>query len=70
MNFSFEFYQKMKRDLSEKSYQKAFEIAKYLEWQPTKEWGDIIHAACSSREYIEGCGIAVESWFNSNLLWR
>lgn len=70
MNFSFQFYQKMKSELSEKSYLKAFEIAKYLEWHPAKEWREIIHTACNNPDYIEGCGVSVEAWFNRNLLWR
>ena len=69
MNFPFKFYQKMKSDLSESAYLKAFEIAKWLEGVPRKEWADTIHTACSNRNYIGGCGVAVESWFNRNLLW-
>ena len=70
MNFSFDFYQRMKHDLSEKAYLKAFEMAKYMEMHPRSEWADIVHRGCSHREWAEGCGAAVEHWFNSNLLWQ
>lgn len=70
MNFSFDFYQRMKADLSEKAYLKAFEMAKYMEMHPRSEWADIVHRGCSHREWAEGCGAAVEHWFNSNLLWQ
>ncbi len=70
MNFSFDFYQRMKNDLSEKAYLKAFEMAKYLETQPRQEWADIVRRGCSHREWAEGCGVAVEMWFNRNLLWQ
>lgn len=70
MNFSFDFYQRMKADLSEKAYEKAFEMAKYMEMCPPSEWADIIHRGCSHREWAEDCGAAVEHWFNANILWR
>ena len=70
MNFSIDFYQRMKNDLSEKAYLKAFEMAKYMEMHPRSEWADIVHRGCSHREWAEGCGVAVEMWFNRNLLWQ
>ncbi len=70
MNFSFDFYQRMKHDLSEKAYLKAFEMAKYMEMHPRSEWADIVRRGCSHREWAEGCGVAVEHWFNANLLWQ
>ncbi|MGX8717170.1 MAG: hypothetical protein ACSW8C_04240, partial [bacterium] len=69
MNFSIDFYQRMKNDLSEKAYLKAFEMAKYMEACPRSEWVNIVRQGCSNREWAEGCGVAVEMWFNRNLLW-
>lgn len=69
MNFPFSFYQKMKHDLSPKAYIKAFEIAKWMEWHPRNEWASIVRTACNNRDYIEGQGIQVETWFNNNLLF-
>ena len=70
MNFSFDFYQRMKADLSEKAYLKAFEMAKYMETRPRSEWTEIVRQGCSHKEWSEGCGVAVEMWFNANLLWQ
>ena len=69
MNFTSSFYTKMKSELSESAYLKAFEIAKWLEGVPRSEWADTIHKACSNNDYMGSCGVAVESWFNRNLIW-
>lgn len=69
MNFTSSFYTKMKSELSESAYLKAFEIAKWLEGVPRSEWADTIHEACSNNDYMGSCGVAVESWFNRNLIW-
>lgn len=70
MNFSFDFYWRMKQDLPEAAYLKAFEIAKYLEMQPRRNWADIIHQLCNHPEYSEGWGGTIENWYNCNLIWR
>ena len=65
--FSWKFYLDMRNSMSENAYLKAFELAKYLETQPIKEWKSIIEKACSIREWEEGYGWTIEHWFKSHI---
>ena len=70
MDFSFEFYEKMQRDLTEKAWLKAFEISKILEMRPATEWSRIVHDICKDPKQNAGYDSVIETWFNRNLFFK
>ena len=70
MEFSYDFFEKMKNDLSEKAWLKAFEIAKLLEMRPVTQWSRIVHDVCRNPALNGGCGSVIETWFNRNLFFK
>ena len=70
MDFPFEFYDKMRRDLSEPAWLKAFEIAKLLEMRPATQWSRIIREVCNNPKLSGGHGSVIETWFNRNLIFK
>lgn len=70
MDFPFEFYDKMRRDLNETAWLKAFEIAKILEMRPATQWSRIVRDICHDPKLNGGNGSVIETWFNRNLFFK